>query len=54
MRADIRETAVRIVGFALYIGVKNPSKAVVIAEVILQSIGLSPLLLELSFTLLRW
>jgi hypothetical protein len=33
--------------------VKNPSKTVVIIEVVLQSIGLSPLLLELSFTLIR-
>jgi hypothetical protein len=43
-----------MVGFALYLAVHNPSKGVVIAEVTLQSVGLSPLLLELSFTLLRW
>jgi len=34
--------------------VNDPSRSVVIAEVVLQSVGLSPLLLELSFTLLRW
>lgn len=45
---------VRVIGFALYLAIKSPSKSVVIAEFTLQSVGLTPLLLELSFTLLRW
>lgn len=46
--------AVRIVGFSLYLAVENPSRSLLIAEVILQSIGLSPLLIELIFTVLWW
>lgn len=45
---------VRIIGFALYISTNNPVKSVVVAEVILQSVGASPLLWELSLVLLRW
>ncbi|KAH1311456.1 hypothetical protein KXV68_000603 [Aspergillus fumigatus] len=43
----------RIAGSAMAIAVSNPSKVVLTAEIILQSIGLSPLLLEVSLVLLR-
>lgn len=49
-----RVHTVRIIGFALYISTKDPAKSVVVAEVILQSVGTSPLLWELSLVLLRW
>src|SRR4051794_24908730 len=45
---------VRIVGFTLYLSIKDPSKSTMVAEVVLQSVGVSLLLLELSLTLLRW
>ncbi|GFF95958.1 hypothetical protein IFM47457_10628 [Aspergillus lentulus] len=43
----------RIAGSAMVIAVSNPSKSVLTAEIILQSIGLSPLLFEVSLVLLR-
>ncbi|KAF4212579.1 hypothetical protein CNMCM6805_009628 [Aspergillus fumigatiaffinis] len=43
----------RIAGSAMVIAVSNPSKPVWTAEIILQSIGLSPLLFEVSLVLLR-
>ncbi|EAW17056.1 uncharacterized protein NFIA_004120 [Aspergillus fischeri NRRL 181] len=43
----------RIAGSAMVIAVSNPSKLVLTAEIILQSIGLSPLLFEVSLVLLR-
>ncbi|RHZ52836.1 uncharacterized protein CDV56_105913 [Aspergillus thermomutatus] len=43
----------RIAGSAMVIAVSNPSKSVWTAESILQSIGLSPLLFEVSLVLLR-
>ncbi|PKX91321.1 uncharacterized protein P174DRAFT_409812 [Aspergillus novofumigatus IBT 16806] len=43
----------RIAGSAMVIAVSNPSKSVLTAETILQSIGLSPLLFEVSLVLLR-
>lgn len=48
-----RGWSVRIAGSAMAIAVSNPSKVVLTAEIILQSIGLSPLLLEVSLVLLR-
>ena len=51
-RAD-RGGSVRIAGSAMVIAVSNPSKSVLTAEIILQSIGLSPLLFEVSLVLLR-
>ncbi|GFF87747.1 hypothetical protein IFM53868_05257 [Aspergillus udagawae] len=43
----------RIAGSAMVIAVSNPSKSIWTAEIILQSIGLSPLLFEVSLVLLR-
>ncbi|KAI9928159.1 hypothetical protein MW887_002192 [Aspergillus wentii] len=43
----------RIAGFALVLATSTPSKSMLIAETVLQGIGLSPLLFEVSFILLR-
>ncbi|KAF1988997.1 hypothetical protein K402DRAFT_418832 [Aulographum hederae CBS 113979] len=44
---------IRIAGFAMSLAVKEPSRGVFVAGTILQSVGFSPLLLELTFILLR-
>jgi hypothetical protein len=45
---------VRIAGAALVLATSLPDKSVLIAESALQSVGLSPLLFEVSLVMLRW
>ncbi|KAJ5500256.1 hypothetical protein N7453_009307 [Penicillium expansum] len=44
---------IRIAGSALVLAISHPEKPMLIAESILQSVGLSPLLFEISLVLLR-
>ncbi|KIW02969.1 uncharacterized protein PV09_05630 [Verruconis gallopava] len=44
---------VRIVGFALYLAKPNAAKGLVITEIVLQGIGVTPLLFEFSLVLLK-
>lgn len=49
-----RFTTVRIASSAMIISKSHPDKSMLIAEACLQSVGLSPLLFEVSLVLLRW
>jgi hypothetical protein len=45
---------VRIAGSALVLSTSHPDKPMLVAESALQSVGLSPLLFEVSLVMLRW
>ena len=51
---SLKSFIVRIAGSALVLASSHPEKPMLIAESILQSVGLSPLLFEVSLVLLRW
>lgn len=51
---SLKSVIVRIAGSALVLSSSRPEKPILIAESILQSVGLSPLLFEVSLVLLRW
>jgi hypothetical protein len=51
---SLKSFTVRIPGSALVLSSSHPDKPMLIAESILQSVGLSPLLFEVSLILLRW
>lgn len=46
--------AVRIVGSAMVLSSSHPDESMLTAEISLQSVGLSPLMFEVSLVLLRW
>jgi hypothetical protein len=51
---NVDDDQVRVVGFVLYLAKPSADKGLVITEVVLQGVGVSPLTLELSLVLLKW
>lgn len=47
-------TPVRIASSAMMLATSHPTKSMLIAESAMQSVGLSPLLFEVSLVLLAW